>query len=88
MTEKRKRKFYRRRWFWLLCVYLLLMAWSSAVRFRQPERPFPENKKSLSLQAVAGENLTDQTIRFAYQEFLTGRTIRFDADNSASRESG
>lgn len=69
MTEKTKRKFYQRRWFWLFCVYLLLMAWSGVVRFRQPETPFPDNKKAVTLHAVSGEKTLDTKIRFAYQEF-------------------
>lgn len=69
MTEKTKRKIYRRRWFWLLCVYLLLMGWSTVVRFRQPEKPFPDNKRAATLHAISGEKTLDTTIRFAYQEF-------------------
>ncbi|MBX7172093.1 MAG: alpha/beta fold hydrolase [Pyrinomonadaceae bacterium] len=67
MTQKRK--FYKRIWFWFLCVYLLLMAWSGVVRFRQPEKPFPENKKVADLQTISGEKTLNSTIRFAYQEF-------------------
>ncbi|HRH44008.1 MAG TPA: alpha/beta fold hydrolase, partial [Pyrinomonadaceae bacterium] len=70
MAEKAIRKIYQRRWFWLLCVYLLLMGWSSIVRFRQPEKPFPDNKKSAILHAVSGEKTLETKIRFAYQEFL------------------
>ncbi|NJM52385.1 MAG: alpha/beta fold hydrolase [Blastocatellia bacterium] len=67
---KTKRKIYQRRWFWLLCVYLLLMAWSTVVRFRQPETPFPDHKKAATLHGVSGEKRLGNTIRFAYQEFL------------------
>lgn len=72
MSKKTKRKIYQRRWFWFLCVYLLLLVWSTVVRFRQPEKPFPENKKAAVVKAVSGENLTDKTVRLAYQEFLPG----------------
>ncbi len=66
---KAKRIFYKRIWFWFLCVYLLLMAWSGVVRFRQPEKPFPDNKKAAELQTISGEKTLNSTIRFAYQEF-------------------
>jgi membrane protein DedA with SNARE-associated domain/pimeloyl-ACP methyl ester carboxylesterase len=72
---KTKRKIYQRKWFWLLSVYLLLMVWSGVVRFRQPEKPFPENKKSAALHAVSGEKILETTIRFAYQEFLPANPI-------------
>ena len=65
-----KRKIYQRRWFWLLCVYLLLLIWSGIYRFREPEKPFPVDKKFVTLHAVSDEKTLETTIRFAYQEFL------------------
>jgi membrane protein DedA with SNARE-associated domain/pimeloyl-ACP methyl ester carboxylesterase len=70
MTEKAKRKLYQRRWLWVVCVYLLLLAWSGVHRFRQPEKPFPAGKKAAELSAIAGEKRLENKIRLAYQEFL------------------
>jgi pimeloyl-ACP methyl ester carboxylesterase/membrane protein DedA with SNARE-associated domain len=62
--------FLQRRWIYFVGVYFILLLISSAVRWSRAEKPFPEDKKSVEVFAVAGDKLLENTpVRFAYREF-------------------
>ena len=70
MSDKPNRKIYQRKRLWLLGVYLLLLIVSGIYRFYPTKYPFPTDKNSVTVRAIANENLTDVPVRIAYKEFL------------------
>ena len=59
-----------RRRIYFVAVYLFLLFASSAVRLTRTEKPFPDDKKSVTVFAVAGEDLIENKfVKIAYKEF-------------------
>ncbi|MBA2621574.1 MAG: alpha/beta fold hydrolase, partial [Acidobacteria bacterium] len=60
----------QRRWILFVGVYLILLLISHAARWSRAEKPFPEDKKSIEVAAIAGDKPIENTpVRIAYKEF-------------------
>lgn len=72
-----KKSIFKRKRFWLVIIYILLLIWSGIYRYNAPESSIPKTKKTVQLHTYNGDKKLERQIRFAYIE----KTLKNQNDN-------
>ena len=60
----------KRKLFWVAVLYAGLLIWSGIYRYNTPPSQVPKDRKTVQVNAVAGDKTLPRKIRLAYKEYL------------------